>query len=94
MYAQVEITAVHRLNKPVEVPTFAQKEAALRFSYQDYFFSFEFAALDFWAPSKNQYQYKMQGFDREWIDAGNRNFVTYTNLDPGDYTFHVRGSNQ
>jgi hypothetical protein len=35
----------------------------------------------------------MEGFDEDWVDAGNRNFVTYTNLDAGKYTFLLKGSN-
>lgn len=56
-------------------------------------FSFRFAALDFRSPDKNQYRYKMVGFDGDWVNAGTRNFVTYTNLGSGDYTFVVQGSN-
>ncbi len=55
-------------------------------------FSFEFLALHFSRPEKNQYLYKMEGFDKEWID-GKRRFAPYTNLDPGDYTFKVKASN-
>lgn len=55
--------------------------------------SFEFAATDFTNPEKNQYRYRLEGFDEDWIQAGTRRFVTYTNLDPGDYTFRVSGSN-
>ncbi len=65
----------------------------INLSYQDYVFSFEFAALDFTNPEKNQYRYFMEGFDKHWIDAGNRQFVTYTNLDPGEYIFRVQGTN-
>ncbi len=57
-------------------------------------FSFEFAALNFTAPEKNQYAYKMEGVDRDWVyTRGDRRFVTYTNLDPGNYVFHVKASN-
>jgi signal transduction histidine kinase/ligand-binding sensor domain-containing protein/DNA-binding response OmpR family regulator len=56
-------------------------------------FSFEFAALDYTRPEKNQYAYQMEGFDKDWVQAGTRRFVTYTNLDPGTYTFRVKGSN-
>ncbi len=56
-------------------------------------FSYEFAALDFTKPEKNQYAYRLEGFDKEWIYSGTRRFVSYTNLDPGHYTFHVKGSN-
>ncbi len=62
-------------------------------SYRDYFFSFEFAALNYTFPEKNQYAYMMEGFDEDWIYCGTRRFATYTNLDPGDYTFRVKGSN-
>jgi signal transduction histidine kinase/ligand-binding sensor domain-containing protein/CheY-like chemotaxis protein len=57
-------------------------------------FSLEFAALDYHKPQKNKYAYKMEGVDPEWVytDAIRR-FATYTNLDPGNYIFRVKGSN-
>ncbi len=57
------------------------------------FFSFEFSAIEFMAPDKIQYSYKLEGFDNDWVNVGNRNFASYTNLDPGEYTFRVRASN-
>lgn len=57
------------------------------------FFSFEFAAIEFMAPEKIQYSYKLEGFDKDWVNVGNRNFASYTNLDPGEYTFRVKASN-
>ncbi|MCP4544065.1 MAG: response regulator [Chloroflexi bacterium] len=62
-------------------------------SYEDKVFSFEFAALNYIIPEKNQYAYMMEGFDQDWVYSGNRRFATYTNLDPGTYTFKVKGSN-
>lgn len=62
-------------------------------SYKENVFSFEFAALIYNNPSKNQYAYMMEGFDKDWVYCGTRRNVTYTNLDPGDYTFKVKGSN-
>ena len=66
----------------------------LELSYRENVFSLEFAALDYHNPTKNQYAYKMEGFEEDWTytDASNRT-ATYTNLDPGDYTFRVKGSN-
>ena len=55
-------------------------------------FSFEFLALHFSRPEKNQYLYQMEGFDKNWID-GYRRYAPYTNLDPGDYIFKVKASN-
>lgn len=56
-------------------------------------FSFQFAALDLNSPHSIQYAYKMEGFDKEWVYSGNRRFVTYTNLDPGEYTFKIKSTN-
>ena len=58
-------------------------------------FSFEFSALHFADPDRNQYAYRLEGFDKDWVytDAGKR-FATYTNLDPGHYVFHVKASNK
>ena len=50
--------------------------------------------MDYASPEKNRYRYKMEGFDEDWIEVGSdRRLVTYTNLDPGEYTFKVLGSN-
>jgi len=57
-------------------------------------FSFEFAALHYSAPERNQYAYMLEGFDKNFIMCGTRRFVSYTNLDPGEYTLRVLGSNK
>jgi methyl-accepting chemotaxis protein/ligand-binding sensor domain-containing protein len=62
-------------------------------SYDQANFTFQFAALDFTAPTQNQYAYKLEGFDEDWIAAGSKREATYTNLDPGEYVFRVRASN-
>jgi signal transduction histidine kinase/DNA-binding response OmpR family regulator/ligand-binding sensor domain-containing protein len=63
-------------------------------AYDQSVFSFEFAALDYHDPSKHKYAYKMEGVDPEWVYTNSsRRFATYTNLDPGDYIFKVKGSN-
>lgn len=61
-------------------------------SYLDYFISFEFSVLDFSSPNKNQYAYKLQGYDENWIDIGNRNVAAFTNLDGGYYTLLVKAT--
>jgi signal transduction histidine kinase/DNA-binding response OmpR family regulator len=57
-------------------------------------FSLEFAALEYQHPQKIKYAYKMDNIDPEWVftDASRR-FVTYTQLDPGTYRFHVKATN-
>ncbi|NNG23821.1 hybrid sensor histidine kinase/response regulator [Telluria aromaticivorans] len=58
-------------------------------------FSLEFSALHFAAPARNRFAYRLDGFDKDWVqaDAGKR-FATYTNLDPGTYVFRVRAANK
>ncbi|ADE54049.1 histidine kinase [Coraliomargarita akajimensis DSM 45221] len=56
-------------------------------------FTVQFAALNYIVPEKNQYAYMLEGFDRGWTYSGNRNACTYTNLDPGIYTLHVKACN-
>ncbi|MCK5738832.1 hypothetical protein KAH55_06610, partial [bacterium] len=65
----------------------------LKLSYRDNFFSIEFAALDFTNPAKNQYAYQLEGSDTRWNPNGARNYVSYTNLPPGNYVFRVIGCN-
>ncbi|TWB34752.1 diguanylate cyclase (GGDEF)-like protein [Nitrospirillum viridazoti] len=55
----------------------------------------EFAALDYTAPARNRYAYRLEGYDADWIEADvNRRLAVYTNLPPGDYTLRLRGSNR
>jgi signal transduction histidine kinase/ligand-binding sensor domain-containing protein len=54
----------------------------------------DYAALNFTAPEKVRYRYRMEGIDKRWQDAGIRREAFYTNLGPGKYTFHVSSHNQ
>ncbi len=62
-------------------------------SFRDRVISFEFTALHFTAPEKNQYAYMMEGLEKDWNYVGTRRFVTYSNLPPGNYVFKVKASN-
>ncbi|MCF8716224.1 response regulator [Joostella atrarenae] len=66
----------------------------IELAYNQNSFSFEFSALHYAAPQKNKFQYKLEGFDENWMktDASKR-FATYTNLEPGDYKLKVKSSN-
>ena len=55
--------------------------------------SFEFVALHYGRPENNRYAYTLENYDRGWRQAGMQRVATYTNLDPGDYVFRVKGSN-
>lgn len=77
----------HRLSRPIS------QADVVTLSYKDAVISIEFAALEFTNPSKNQYSYKMEGFDEEWSRPGPKRDITYTNLDPGEYVFRIKASN-
>ncbi|HEX8426695.1 sensor histidine kinase [Hymenobacter sp.] len=90
----VVLTAFRKFNKPVELPdTVITERHVLRLSPEDNVFSLEFAALNFQLPEKNRYLYQLKGFDEQWVPAGDRREATYTNLDPGTYTFRVIATN-
>lgn len=65
----------------------------IELSYKDDIITFEFAALNFRNAAKNQYAYKLQGFNDDWIQLGTKREITFTNLDPGEYLLQVRGAN-
>ena len=88
--APVVFTKVRIGNKGAHVPRDGGK---LSMTSADRIIHFEFAALDFTEPERNHFAYQLQGFDKRWVDAGARHEATYTNLDPGTYTFKVRASN-
>ncbi|HKE47563.1 MAG TPA: two-component regulator propeller domain-containing protein, partial [Rhodanobacteraceae bacterium] len=70
-----------------------QGTSSVHVAQADRIVRFEFAALDFAAPERNRFQYRLEGFDDRWIDAGSRHEATYTNLDAGRYRFFVRAAN-
>ncbi len=66
---------------------------SITLSYKARVFSLTFAALNYIHPEKNQYRYRLEGFESVWNEVDDRRFATYTNLSPGQYTFRVQGSN-
>jgi signal transduction histidine kinase/ligand-binding sensor domain-containing protein len=69
-----------------------QNTESIELSFSQNNLSFEFAALHYANPAKNQYAHFLKGYDEDWI-YDNRNFAAYTNLDPGEYEFMIRASN-
>jgi signal transduction histidine kinase/CheY-like chemotaxis protein/ligand-binding sensor domain-containing protein len=78
-------------NSPLKEPLGQTSELVL--TYKDYVISFEFASLHYSHPPNNRYAYILEGFEKEWNYVGDRRFVTYTSLPPGEYTFRVKGTN-
>jgi signal transduction histidine kinase/ligand-binding sensor domain-containing protein/DNA-binding response OmpR family regulator len=78
-------------NNALTQPIGQAKEVTLK--YDENVFSFEFVALNYTHPEKNEYAYKLEGFDKKWNYVGKQRRASYTNLNPGKYTLWVRASN-
>ncbi|MCB0305700.1 MAG: response regulator [Calditrichaeota bacterium] len=89
----IVLTGIKVLNKDVALDTVITLRKQLTLSYRDNMITFEFAALHYADLRHNQFAYRMEGFDEDWIYCGNRREATYTNLDPGEYIFRVKGDN-
>lgn len=91
------ITSFRIFNQPVAIGTedsplaqaiWLTRELVLDHTHN--MFSFEFSALEFRQGLHQQYAYKMEGFDQDWIYLGQERSATFTNLNPGRYTFKVK----
>jgi signal transduction histidine kinase/ligand-binding sensor domain-containing protein/DNA-binding response OmpR family regulator len=64
----------------------------IRLAYKQNF-ALSFVALNYTTSKQNHYAYKLEGFDKDWNYSGTMNTASYTNLDPGEYVFHVKAGN-
>ncbi len=90
---RVVLTAFNVRNRPQALDSNIAYKKTITLSHQQNFFSFQFSALDYDGPEKNQYAYMLEGLDDDWVHAGTRRFANYTGIPPGNYTFRVKGSN-
>lgn len=98
--ANILLTGLSLFNKPVDfnhqpeildVPV--QYASIIHIPAGVSMFSLEFAVMDNLATHQKTYKYKLEGFDKDWINSGAGNVATYTNIAPGTYTFHATGTN-
>ncbi len=89
----IRITSFKVFDKEFDPRIEAADLKEIRLSHRENFISIEFTALDYYNPAANRYKYRLEGFDRDWIDSGSRRYASYTNLRGGKYVFHVRASN-
>jgi diguanylate cyclase (GGDEF)-like protein len=87
------LTGIELMNKPAAMGMPYSIARRVAIDHGDDVATFQFAALDYTAPSENRYMYRLDGFDKDWVDSGNVNRATYTNLDGGEYTFRVKAAN-
>jgi signal transduction histidine kinase/ligand-binding sensor domain-containing protein len=89
----VVLTSLTQGGEPLDVGLAASNVQAFTLDWPNNFFEFEFAALSFSRPEKNQHAYMLDGFDKDWVQAGTKRSGRYTNLPGGTYTLRIKGSN-
>ena len=89
----IALTSVSIMNEPLATHRPHTTLEHLNLGYSDYVVTFTVAALDFAAPEKNTYAYRLVGLDENWVDLGNERRITYTNLHGGEYTLQIRAAN-
>jgi signal transduction histidine kinase len=77
----------------VDVGKAVESVKEVTFQWPNNFFEFEFIALSYSRPDKNQYAYMLEGLEEDWIYIGTRRFGRYTNLPGGTYTLRIKGAN-
>jgi ligand-binding sensor domain-containing protein/signal transduction histidine kinase len=85
--------AITRFSAGPDAPAFSPLGGPVTLDHRSRFLTFEFAALDFVAPHRHRFRYRLEGLDRDWIDAGTRAEAAYAGVPPGRYVFRVLGSN-
>lgn len=88
----LRFTGIQIFSKESEKNVFLPEDPAIRVSYKDSFLV-EFSSLDFTNPSKNQYAYRFEKRQTEWIYLGNTNNITFANLKPDSYKLKIKGTN-
>ena len=94
---QVVVTNVSLFNRPDEklaVNGYIPELNEIGLSHSQNDLRFDYVGLQFSEPARNRYKYTLENFDNDWVDAGTQRNATYTNLDPGEYTFKVNASNR
>jgi signal transduction histidine kinase/DNA-binding response OmpR family regulator/ligand-binding sensor domain-containing protein len=89
---KVLLTDFRVFENSVLLPDPIHRTRQVYLTYDQNFFSFRFSALEYVRIDKIHYAYKMEGFDRDWVQAGTRSYAGYTNLDHGTYLFQVKAT--
>jgi signal transduction histidine kinase/DNA-binding response OmpR family regulator/ligand-binding sensor domain-containing protein len=94
---QVVIQNISLFNRPddkLEYEGFISEIEEIILPHNQNDLHFEYVGLHYGESQRNKYKYILEGFDKDWIDAGNLRSATYTNLDPGEYKFRVKACNR
>lgn len=87
---KVVLNACRLFNKRLDIDRDSAVRHPLQFDYNENMLSFDFTCIDFNQPNKLNYAFKLQGFNKDWVECGRRQTASYTNLPPGEYMFTVK----
>lgn len=90
----VVITGIKVFETPLQLAQPLYETTSVTLAHDQNVLSFDFVALDFAAPERNQYAYMLEGIDKTWNYPGTRRYANYTHLQPGRYLFKVKGANK
>lgn len=90
---EVQVTTFGKPGQKLAVSSKAFPVDELRLRYPKNNVFFEFVAFNYVGSSQNEYRYKLEGFDEDWVESGDHRVAAYTNIPSGDYTFKVMASN-
>ncbi len=90
--APIVLTSVLKFNRPVPRGEMPWDTSGVQLGYEDSVVTFEFAMLDYAAPGRNRYRYRLDGFTDDWIELGPERRITFTNLDSGRYALQVQAA--
>ena len=89
----VVLTSLRIFDEEVLSGPWISTRQSIDVAWDENFFSFEFASLDYRDSKAIEYAYKLEGYDEEWKYPGKRNYAGYTNIPGGKYTFLVKATN-
>ncbi|MCD4676052.1 MAG: PAS domain S-box protein, partial [Desulfobacula sp.] len=89
----IKLSSIKQGGEIIDFGKAPERLKTITLDWKNNFFEFEFIAFDYAAPKKNEYAYKLEGFDKEWFYSGNTNFGRYSGIPPGKYQLLLKGSN-
>ncbi len=89
----VVLTELKKFDRTIDAEQPFSRMKEIMLPHDENTVTFSFAAMDYSGPDRVQYFYRLEGFESDWISAGTRRDVRYTNLSPGEYLFRVRATN-
>jgi ligand-binding sensor domain-containing protein/signal transduction histidine kinase len=92
-FPRTVITAFRKMEQPLPFDSLLAADGKIQLKYNDDLFAFQLAALDFTNPGKNQYAYRLEGLQDNWVYTGTQRYISFPHLRPGDYMLHVKSAN-